>query len=92
MPLWDAELAAKEVRRNAERGVHAVCFSEIPPHLGLPSIHTDYWHPVFKACEEADFVISMHVGSSSNLIRTSEDMPTLAFMAYSAAANQAGNV
>ncbi|MDQ1372738.1 MAG: hypothetical protein QOJ09_76, partial [Actinomycetota bacterium] len=35
VPLWDAELAAAEVRRNAERGVRAVCFSEIPPHLGL---------------------------------------------------------
>ncbi len=34
VPLWDAELAAAEVRRNAERGVRAVCFSEIPPHLG----------------------------------------------------------
>ena len=36
--------------------------------------------------------MSMHVGSSSNLIRTSPDMPTLAFMAYSAAANQAGTL
>ena len=36
IPLWDAELAAAEVRRNAARGVHAVCFSEIPPNLGLP--------------------------------------------------------
>ena len=34
----------------------------------------------------------MHVGSSSNLIRTSDDMPTLAFMSYSAAANQAGTL
>src|SRR3954470_24166051 len=40
VPLWDAELAAAEVRRNAARGVRAVCFSEIPPHLGLPSIHS----------------------------------------------------
>ena len=36
IPLWDAEKAAAEVRRNAARGVRAVCFSEIPPHLGLP--------------------------------------------------------
>jgi predicted TIM-barrel fold metal-dependent hydrolase len=47
---------------------------------------------VFRACDETGFVISMHVGSSSNLIRTSDDMPTLAFMAYSAAANQAGTL
>ena len=36
IPLWDAALAADEVRRNAARGVRAVCFSEIPPFLGLP--------------------------------------------------------
>ena len=52
IPLWDADLAAAEVRRNAARGVRAVCFSEIPPHLGLPSIHTGYWDPFFVACEE----------------------------------------
>ena len=52
VPLWDAELAAAEVRRNAERGVHAVCFSEIPPHLGLPSIHSGDWDPFFAACDE----------------------------------------
>ena len=47
VPLWDADLAAAEVRRNAARGCHAVCFSEIPPHLGLPSIHSGYWDPFF---------------------------------------------
>ena len=52
IPLWDAELAAAEVRRNAARGVRAVCFSEIPPHLGLPSIHSGYWDPFFAACAE----------------------------------------
>ncbi len=31
---------AAEIRRNAEQGVRAVCFSEIPPYLGCPSIHT----------------------------------------------------
>ena len=54
IPLWDAELAAAEVRRNAARGVHAVCFSEIPPYLGLPSIHSGYWDPFFAACEETE--------------------------------------
>ena len=50
VPLWDPALAADEVRRNAARGCHAVCFSEIPPHLGLPSIHTGHWDPFFAAC------------------------------------------
>ena len=76
VPLWDAELAAAEVRRNAERGCHAVCFSEIPPHLGLPSIHSGHWDPFFVACEETDTVINMHIGSSSKMPATSADAPT----------------
>ena len=77
IPLWDAQLAADEVRRNAARGVHAVCFSEIPPFLGLPSVHDKdrYWDPFFAACEETDTTINMHIGSSSKMPSTSADAP-----------------
>jgi predicted TIM-barrel fold metal-dependent hydrolase len=75
VPLWDAELAAAEVRRNAARGVHAVAFSEIPPFLDLPSIHSGEWEPFFKACAETDTVINMHIGSSSRMPATSPDAP-----------------
>ncbi|MCP4436281.1 MAG: amidohydrolase [Actinomycetia bacterium] len=75
IPLWDPQLAAAEVRRNAERGVHAVCFSEIPPHLGLPSVHTDHWDPFFAACAETQTVVCMHIGSSSKMPSTSGDAP-----------------
>ncbi len=92
IPLWDPVAAAAEIERTAALGAKSVAFSENPTKLGLPSIHTDYWDPVFRAADETGFVVSMHVGSSSNLIRTSDDMPTLAFMAYSAAANQAGTL
>ena len=75
IPLWDVELAAKEVRRNAERGVHAVCFSEMPTKLGLPSPHTGYWDPFYQACNDTDTVICMHVGSSSTNPVGSPDAP-----------------
>lgn len=77
VPLWDAELAAAEVRRNAARGVRAVCFSEIPPFLGLPSIHDPdhFWDPFFTACEETGTVVNMHIGSSSKMPSTSADAP-----------------
>src|SRR3954451_4740605 len=75
VPLWDAELAAAEVRRNAARGVRAVCFSEIPPHLGLPSIHTGFWDPFFEACQETSTVVCMHIGSPSRMPATSGDAP-----------------
>lgn len=75
IPLWDAQLAAAEVRRNAARGCHAVCFSEIPPHLGLPSIHSGFWDPFFEACQETNTVVCMHIGSSSKMPATSGDAP-----------------
>ena len=75
--LWDANLAAAEVRRSAARGGHAVCFSEIPPFLGLPSIHevNGYWDPFFAACAETETVVCMHIGSSSKMPSTSADAP-----------------
>ena len=75
IPLWDAELAAAEVRRNASRGARAVCFSEIPAVLGLPSIHTGDWDPFFAACAQTGTVVCMHIGSSSKMPATSADAP-----------------
>src|SRR5262249_10794545 len=75
VPLWDAELAAAEVLRHATRRVHAVCFSEIPPKLGLPSIHSGYWDPFFQACQDTNTVVCMHIGSSSQMPATSPDAP-----------------
>ena len=75
VPLWDVDACAAEVRRNAARGVHAVCFSEIPPHLGLPSIHTGAWDPFLEACAETETVVCMHIGSSSKMPATSSDAP-----------------
>ncbi len=75
IPLWDVELAAAEVRRNAARGARAVCFSEIPVHLGLPSIHSGDWDPFFAACDETRTAVCMHIGSSSKMPATSKDAP-----------------
>ncbi len=75
VPLWDVELAAAEVRRNAARGVTAVAFSEIPAKLGLPSLHSGYWEPFFAACAETGTVVCMHIGSSSQMPATSPDAP-----------------
>ncbi len=68
VPLWDPQLAATEVLRNAARGAHAVAFSEIIGHLGYPSIHDGNWDPFFAACEQTSTVICMHIGSSSKMM------------------------
>ena len=77
IPLWDGELAAKEVLRNAERGARAVTFSELPASLGLPSIHDSErrWDPFFAACNDTETVVCIHVGSASKIADTSPDAP-----------------
>lgn len=73
VPLWDAQLAADEVRRISARGLSSVTFSEIPVYLGLPTMYSGYWDPFFAACEETRTVINLHIGSSSRLGQTSPD-------------------
>jgi predicted TIM-barrel fold metal-dependent hydrolase len=75
VPLWDADLAAAEVRRNAARGVRAVAFSELPTYLGLPSIYSGYWDPLFTACQETGTVLGMHIGSASKTPKASDESP-----------------
>lgn len=77
IPLWDPELAAAEVRRNAARGVKAVAFSELPSWIGLPSIYSGYWDPFFQACDETGTVICMHIGSGTKTLQTSPDAPAV---------------
>jgi predicted TIM-barrel fold metal-dependent hydrolase len=75
IPLWDPVLAAEETRRNAERGVRAICFSEMPTRLKLPSIHTGYWDPLWAVCNDTGVTVCMHVGSSSSNPAASPDAP-----------------
>jgi predicted TIM-barrel fold metal-dependent hydrolase len=75
LPLWDAELAAAEVARNASRGARAAAFSELPSYLGLPSIHSGYWDPLFASCSETGTVLCMHIGSGTKTPQTSDDAP-----------------
>lgn len=73
--LRDPQVAADEVRRNAARGFRAITFSEAPDKLGLPSIHSGHWDPLFAACSETETVVCLHVGSSGTSPTTSPDAP-----------------
>jgi predicted TIM-barrel fold metal-dependent hydrolase len=76
LPLWDPQLAAAEVRRAAGKGARAIAFSENPTVLGLPSIHTNHWDPVWEAISETGLPVCLHIGSSSRHYNTSDDAPT----------------
>ncbi len=84
IPLWDVELAAQEVQRVADLGCRAICFSELPHHLKLPTIHSGGWDRMFQVCNDTGVTLCMHIGSSSTNPAASPDAPggvggTLAF-------------
>lgn len=82
IPMWDVHAAAAEVRRLADRGVPAFAFSENPTSLGLPSVYTDHWEPLWQAASETNMVICLHIGSSSKLLKSSDDAPTCAVLPF----------
>jgi len=83
LPYFDIEESAKEIRRLADKGCHAVTFSENPAAIGAPSIHSGEWDPVFAACVEAGTVLCCHVGSSSKGAATTADAPAAVPMSIS---------
>ena len=84
IPLWDVHLAVAEVQRVADKGCRAICFSELPHHLKLPTIHSGGWDPLLQVCNDNGVTLCMHIGSSSTNPAASPDAPggvggTLAF-------------
>jgi predicted TIM-barrel fold metal-dependent hydrolase len=73
--IWSAEQTAAEIRRVAAKGCHALTFPENPVPLGLPSLHSEFWFPVWEACSDTGTVVCMHIGSSSKLSTTAPDAP-----------------
>jgi len=75
LPLNDIDAAVAELHRVIDKGAKAIAFSENPTVLGLPSVHTRHWDPLWELASDAELPICMHIGSSSRLMTTSDDAP-----------------
>ncbi len=75
LPLWDASLAAQEVERVVKLGVHAVAFLDNPAMIGLPSLHSESWDVLWKACADNKVVLCAHIGSAGNPPYPSDESP-----------------
>ncbi len=75
LPLNDIDEAVAELKRVLAKGARTIAFSENPTVLGLPSVHTDHWDPLWAVANEAGIPICTHIGSSSRLLTTSADAP-----------------
>ncbi len=75
VPWWDMQAAAAEVTRLAKQGVHALSLSDNPAIHGYPSIHSDYWDPLWQACSDNNVVICCHIGTGVKANHASDLSP-----------------
>ena len=51
--LHDLDAALTNSTASIAKGAKAVAFSENPTVLGLPSVHTDHWDPLWERVRRA---------------------------------------
>jgi len=73
--LSDPKATADEIRRLAKKGCHAMTFPDVPPGLGHPSLHSDYWTPLWEAADECSTVLCMHIGSGTGMNLQDQSAP-----------------
>lgn len=80
LPLWDIGLTITELKRMIKLGVHAISFTDNPALLGLPSLHSDYWEPLWKLCADENVVICTHIGTGAAAAHASDLSPISAWI------------
>jgi predicted TIM-barrel fold metal-dependent hydrolase len=74
-PVWDMDALVDEVHRVAAKGCRAMTMPELPHLQGLPSYHSDWWAPFFRAVSDAGVVMCLHIGQGFAAISTPADAP-----------------
>ncbi|QQD17196.1 amidohydrolase family protein [Spongiibacter nanhainus] len=80
LPTWDMKATVAEIERLAKKGVTAVSLNENPTVQGLPSIHNEYWEPMWKALVDHDMVTCLHIGAGNPAPHASMETPIEAWI------------
>jgi predicted TIM-barrel fold metal-dependent hydrolase len=80
LPLWDMAATLAELKRMSDLGVHAISIPDNPALVGLPSLHSDYWDPMWKAVCDYKMIINCHIGTGARAAHASDESPIDAWM------------
>nr|WP_314468023.1 amidohydrolase family protein [uncultured Novosphingobium sp.] len=80
LPTWDMDATIAEMKRVSAKGCHTVSISENPTCQGLPSIHNAYWDPFYKAINDLDMTICIHIGGGNPAPHASMETPIEAWI------------
>lgn len=79
LPLWDPALAAREVRRLAGLGCHAVTVPQHVANYGQPPWQDTGWDMLWEAVCEQNTVVNIHIGTGGGMPVPSD---LTSYMAY----------
>ncbi|BFM07762.1 amidohydrolase family protein [Halioxenophilus aromaticivorans] len=80
LPTWDMKATVEEIKRISAKGCTAVSLNENPTTQNLPSIHNEYWEPMWKAIVEHDMVMCLHIGAGNPAPHASMETPIEAWI------------
>jgi predicted TIM-barrel fold metal-dependent hydrolase len=75
VPMWDVELAAREVHRIGKKGCRAISFLETPHVQGYSSFLSGYWDPMIRALCDEGMVLCLHIGTGFDVIKRPHEAP-----------------
>jgi len=75
VPFWNIDETVAEIERTAAKGARTISFPENPVPMGLPSLHSPHWDPMFSALEAAEMPLSLHFGTSDSSVLNDPDAP-----------------
>jgi predicted TIM-barrel fold metal-dependent hydrolase len=75
VPMWDVDLAVKEIKRIAKKGCRGISFLEAPHSQGWPSFLSGHWDPMLQAIVDENMVLCLHIGGAYGLIQLAPEAP-----------------
>ena len=75
VPIWDAGWRPR-YSGAPPRAPTRFASRRARPTWGF-RLHTEFWEPLWRACEDTSTVVNIHQGSSSTFMTTSRDAPAL---------------
>jgi predicted TIM-barrel fold metal-dependent hydrolase len=82
LPLWDMDATLRELRRVIKKGCRSAFFPSNPANSGkgLPSVHNEYWEPLWKLCNDEHVVLNSHIGTGQPADFSSDESPISAWL------------
>lgn len=80
LPTWDMDATIAEMKRVSAKGCHTISINENPTVNGMPSIHNAYWEPFYKAVNDLDMTICLHIGGGNPTPHASMETPIEAWI------------